>query len=312
MFGIDIGNSGLRIAELHVPSQTIGPRTRINWVPPGTPSQPETAALRYEPADEAWLDELSEFTQVEGATWLVSSVRRDAMQVLQESLTSDSCNPRANLIQVRHSHLPLDINVDAPDQVGIDRLLAGLAGACFLREQPGFEQYAGAAIVIQAGSAVTVDEISVPGEPVGSSAASQKITFHGGAILPGIPLMLRMLGVGTDQLPNMTADNLTSLPDLPGKNTEEAMLSGTASALLGGVSHVVERYRRSHPQSHSPDKNSLDSQDSAPNGELNVPVILSGGDGMRISPHLSSPVFVHSDLVLQGLTVLASHSDFEI
>ncbi|MEM7557944.1 MAG: type III pantothenate kinase [Planctomycetota bacterium] len=312
MFGIDIGNSGLRIAELHVARQTIGPRTRINWSPPGAPAQSETAAVRYEPADEAWLDELSEFTQVEGATWLVSSVRRDAMQVLQESLTSNSQEPKVNLIQVHHSHLQLDINVDAPERVGIDRLLAGLAGAHFLREQPGFEQYAGAAIVIQAGSAVTVDEVSMPSEPVDSSSAAQKFSFRGGAILPGIPLMLRMLGAGTDQLPNMNADNLTSLPELPGKNTEEAMLCGAASALLGGVSHVVERYRLSHRRIHSQNENSPVGQDSAPNGEWNVPVILSGGDGMRISPHLSSPVFVHSDLVLQGLTVLAGQMRFEI
>ena len=308
MFGIDIGNSGLRIAELHVATQTIGPRMRINWLPPGLPAQPENAAVRYEPADEAWLSELSEFTQVEGATWLVSSVRRDAMQVLQRSLTSGSREPKVNLIQVHHSHLPLEINVDAPERVGVDRLLAGLAGAHFLREQPGFEQFEGAAIVIQAGSAVTVDEITLPGESGDSSAAAENFTFRGGAILPGIPLMLRMLGVGTDQLPNMNADNLTSLPDLPGKNTEEAMLCGAASALLGGVSHLVERYRRNH----SSNKNSLDSQDSAQSEEWNVPVILSGGDGMRISPHLSSPVFVHSDLVLQGLTVLTNHTDFEI
>ncbi len=310
MFGVDIGNSGLRIAELHVATQAIGPRMRINWLPPGTPIQSETAAVRYEPADEAWLEELSEFTKVKGATWLVSSVRRDAIQVLEESLASESCDLRADLIRVHHSHLPLDVNVDAPDRVGIDRLLAGLAGGHFLREQTGFEQYAGAAIVIQAGSAVTVDEISLPSEPAGSSAAAEKLIFHGGAILPGIPLMLRMLGAGTDQLPKMNADNLTSLPEIPGKNTEEAMLCGAASALLGGVSHVVERYRQGHRRGRSPHKNLLDGQDSASNGEWNVPVILSGGDGMRISPHLSSPVFVHSDLVLQGLTVLARYSDF--
>ena len=97
--------------------------------------------------------------------------------------------------------------------------------------------------------------------------------------------MLRLLGKGADQLPEIDADDLLELPKLPGKNTEDAMTCGAAFALVGGVSLLIANYRTQYGSE--------------------VPVILSGGDGMRLAPYIPQPLIVRSHLVHRGLLRLA-------
>ena len=112
--------------------------------------------------------------------------------------------------------------------------------------------------------------------------------FSGGAILPGVPMMLRLLGQAADMLPTIDADELTDLPSLPGRNTEQAMRCGTASALVGGAQHLVNRYRQAHGPS--------------------TLIVLSGGDGTRLALHLPPPIEVVPHLVLYGLVLIAKQS----
>ena len=126
---------------------------------------------------------------------------------------------------------------------------------------------------MQVGSAMTVDLVSNPN------------VFSGGAILPGVPMMLRLLGQAADMLPTIDADELTDLPSLPGRNTEQAMRCGTASALVGGAQHLVNRYRQTH-------------------GPATL-IVLSGGDGTRLAQHLPPPIEVVPHLVLNGLVLIA-------
>ena len=167
----------------------------------------------------------------------------------------------------------MSVEVDYPARVGIDRLLAALA-ACHFCDQDRL-------IVIQAGSAVTVDVV----ERTGASSFGKPFRFSGGAILPGVPMMLQLLGRAADMLPEIDANDLVNLPELPGKNTEAAMVAGCSSCLVGGVQHLVERYRKQFG--------------------LPLPIILSGGDGPLLAPHLSSPIKLVPQLVMQGIRILA-------
>jgi len=286
-FGADIGNSGLRVAELDLSQSKLGAMLRINWRPvnwsPGetvSVTQRSNTSRRYLPHEASWTGELHEFLTTyptASATaphrWLISSVRRDALQVLQDYL--GPAGP--NIVEViDHTCLPLAIHVDFPARVGVDRLLAALAASQLSDIRP--------AVVIQAGSAVTVDLISAPPSTT-AVTAPHLATFEGGAIIPGVPMMLRLLGQGADLLPEMDADDLLQMPHLPGKNTEAAMICGAASALVGGVAHLVQSYRVQYGQ--------------------HVPVILSGGDGMRLSPHVPAPKIQRPHLVHYGLLKLA-------
>ncbi len=278
-FGVDIGNSGIRIAELRVPQRELGEMLRINWCPQDTNAirRCSESTQRYLPSDPAWLEELAEFLPSDRPThWLISSVRRDAYELLDAYIRR---RKHDRLQRVTHASIPLAIHVDYPSRVGIDRLLAALAAT----EMVTVVQKLQPAIVVQAGSAVTVDLVVVS---LSKDAPQLRLgTFEGGAIVPGVPMMLRLLGHGAEMLPQIDADDLLQLPDLPGKNTEDAMICGTASALVGGVTHLIQRYRAQYDQ--------------------DVPVILSGGDGMRLSPYIDQPVCTKPHLVHQGLLKLA-------
>lgn len=272
---IDIGNSGLRLSLLDVERQGVGEPLRINWsharsdeptALSSASSESRSLADRFLPDSEDWFpivqQWLSQHNASKAATWLISSVRSDATARLIEFIQRRPGDvPRV----IGFRDVPMQVEVDLPERLGIDRLLAAFAAAATSDARP--------LIVIQAGSAVTIDLVT--------RTADAGDAFAGGAILPGVPMMLRLLGRGADMLPEIDADDLIELPPMPGKNTEAAMLCGTSSALVGGVQHMVGRYR----DAFGPD----------------TPVVISGGDGMRLSPYLAPPVRVQDHLVQRGL-----------
>lgn len=325
-FGVDIGNSGMRIALLDLAHGELGKMVRVNWCPADSQAirRCDQNTDRYLPDDHAWIKHIEQFIasiapdgkpdrSSHSHRWLISSVRRDALGVLQNYLQQDNFQHRCHRIEVvDYTQIPMALEVDFPERVGIDRLLAALAATDLTASRP--------AIVVQAGSAVTVDLIQSwpdaprrqtacpsppPSPPLSPDSPSRDYaqqhstphttshhqllgTFAGGAIVPGVPMMLRLLGKGADQLPEIDADDLLELPKLPGKNTEEAMTCGAAFALVGGVSLLIDHYRAQYG--------------------ADVPVILSGGDGMRLAPYIPPPLIVRPHLVHRGLLKLAGLS----
>lgn len=278
---VDIGNSGLRCVR--VPAGAArrsllrpealpweGDVLRISW-PIGV-SQPivgdaaadsEHAQAYLMQALEPWLNVSTNEHAGAGRRWIVSSVQRTIAAHLR------ACTERLGASEfhlVTHTDLNLQVAVDHPEQVGIDRLLAAKAA---LRHSSASHM-----VVIQAGSAITVDWVERPN------------CFRGGAIMPGVPMMLRLLSRGADLLPAVAAGELFDLPPLPGTNTIAAMTAGVSSAAVGGVQHLIARYREQFG--------------------ADTPVLLSGGDGPRLAPHLGSNVIVVDHLVLRGLAEIAS------
>ncbi len=155
--------------------------------------------------------------------------------------------------------IPIRVSVEHPQEVGIDRLLNGVA-AKQLRG-PGRP-----AIVIDCGSAVTVDMISAHGE------------FLGGAILPGLRLCVQALHNYTEKLPLVDIAQRTKMP---GKNTEQAIQAGLLYGLAGAVSRLVDEAKkrfRKEPE-----------------------VFLTGGDAVFLKRNLPLHVCLKPYLTLQGL-----------
>ena len=261
---VDIGNSGMRCV-LVPPSPIANARTpwlgeilRVDW-----PAEHDAVAIKslIKQAVSVWLKPHAVPTR-----WLVSSVQR-TMESYLSSVVSDL--DATSYHRVDYRDLKLDVQVDYPDKVGIDRLLAALAASEHSPDQP--------LIVIQAGSAITVDWFQPP------------CTFSGGAIMPGVPMMLRLLSKAADLLPEVAAKELLTLPPLPGKNTTAAMNAGASSAVVGGVQHLVARYREQYGR--------------------DTLVVISGGDGPLLSPHIDEPIKVVDHLVLRGLALFC-HLNF--
>ena len=272
--GVDIGNSGLRIAELNIADSKVERTLRITWSHGLVDTQSHASEVRYAPDSNDWLPIVDKFVEdsasdsgVDRCVWLVSSVRRDALGLLEEHIHSriKALAPFDQLRIITRRDIALQLDVLEPDRVGVDRILAASAAASLFVQRP--------LIVMQVGSAMTVDLVR------------EENVFCGGAILPGVPMMLRLLGQAADLLPTIDADELTDLPPLPGRNTEQAMRCGTASALVGGAQHLVNRYRQT-------------------NGPSTL-IVLSGGDGTRLAQHLAQPIEVVPHLVLHGLVLIA-------
>lgn len=115
--------------------------------------------------------------------------------------------------------VPIGMSVDQPDRVGIDRVLNVFAAKSVGREgEP--------AVVVDAGSAVTVDLLHQEG------------SFAGGVIFPGLRLMALALREYTAALPLVDATAAVP-PGPPGTNTDAAIKLGLLYAVAGGVDAVV-------------------------------------------------------------------------
>lgn len=278
MILVDIGNSGLRATQVTDQELFTDQNVyRLSWSAAvasqrnPTPEQESAPNQRWcELRDHSAFDWLvSQFNASANENWLISCVQRTALEELNRSLVKHGFRDMTKVVV--HSDLSMKLDVDEPAKTGIDRLLAAWAAYDYTYAQ---SQPNGPIIVIQAGTAVTVDFVN--GEGV----------FCGGAIMPGLGLSLQLLAAGTDQLPWLGNHFVNILPELPGKNTVQAISAGVNAALVGGASHLVQRYR-----------------DQSPNGP-NVKVVVTGGDGSLLLPHIVKPAEFVEHLVLRGLCML--------
>ena len=148
-----------------------------------------------------------------------------------------------------------------PASLGADRWSA-LIGARHL--------HSGAALVVMAGTATTVDVLAEDG------------AFLGGLILPGFDLMRRSLARDTAQLPYASGSH----QPFP-RSTDDAILSGCTEAQAGAIERMFRR---------------LD-------GRRDPLCLLSGGAADRVAEHLSLPLRRVDNLVLEGVAHIAADRD---
>jgi type III pantothenate kinase len=167
------------------------------------------------------------------------------------------------------SLIPIEVDVDFPEKVGIDRLLNAVAANALRGEdQP--------AIVVDTGTAITVDVVSSTG------------SFSGGAILPGIRLGAQSLHAYTTTLPLIDVwPLLETVPDLIGRNTEAAISSGLYWGHLGAVKELISR--------------SAEALDGTSEPPL---LLITGGAAVILAPYLGTARHEPS-LSLQGLALTA-------
>lgn len=118
----------------------------------------------------------------------------------------------------RDIDLPIDVLTEKPEQTGVDRVL-NIAAA--------YEQMGKACVVVDAGTAITVD------------CCNDKGQFVGGAIAPGVTMMLDALHDRTAKLPRV---QFKPPQDAFGRNTEQAILHGVYHGVRGMVKELTENY----------------------------------------------------------------------
>ncbi len=173
------------------------------------------------PADdsEAWDAQLRQWAVSRVAGWEVASVHPARLAKLREWIAG-----RFESVRVVDSfrQIPLKLNVDFPETVGLDRLLNAVAFKEFLpKGTPG--------IIIDVGTAVTIDLID------------EYHVFQGGAILPGPRLMFESLHRHTANLP-LVETHAIPVVEVPGRHTRHAMEAGVMAAQLGAAEYLVREY----------------------------------------------------------------------
>lgn len=221
-----------------------------------------------------------------GPTALLVASVHDALASRLEAMLVDAAEASGETLvcrRIQAADLPLAVAVPEPEKVGIDRLAAA-AAAVWRRpaEQP--------VVVVDCGTAVTVDLVSAAG------------AFLGGSIFPGPALLAKALAGGTSQLPEVMAfagsgaatrlgaaeagsAQAQSEPAMPGSCTAEAIAAGVVLGTRGAVVRLVrEAVAVVGPASQ---------------------VVLTGGGAAVVREELPLAAEV-PDLVLEGVALAAS------
>jgi len=114
--------------------------------------------------------------------------------------------------------LPMDLSVDEPEKVGIDRIIAAAAAYAVVED---------AVVVADFGTAVTIDLVDERG------------IFLGGVICPGFEISAKALKENTSQLPQI---NVTKPKSPYGKTTKQAINCGLYYSAVGTLEEVIRRY----------------------------------------------------------------------
>lgn len=247
---VDIGNSRVKLGV-------------FEHAPPTSGLPDPSFTLRLTPGDDA-------FNQVEawlggrpasGFEWRIGSVQRSICTRLVEWLRGQGVD---QIMLLAAFDLDMEVRLPRPDMVGIDRLLGAFAANRLRR--PGSP-----AVVVDLGSAITVDLVSPEG------------AFLGGAILPGISMAARALHQFTDLLPLLDMFELSEPPDIPATTTADALRAGIYWGAVGGVRHLIERL--------------ADRVGCEPD------VFLTGGAAPNVAPLLSARAMHVPHLTLAGIAL---------
>lgn len=166
-----------------------------------------------------------------------------------------------------NSKLPIKLGVDYPEKLGVDRLINGAYA---------YNKFYQSVIVIDCGSAITLDVVNNEGE------------FLGGIIALGLKNQLRAISSYTSALPELSLKNIeTNI----GKNTQEAILSGVVNGTASMIDGMIEKCS----------KEFLNRLSNKPK------IILTGGDAGFIQSYLKTKIdIVDENFTLNGLKYLYS------
>ena len=154
-----------------------------------------------------------------------------------------------------------------PLQLGSDRWAALVAVRSNIK---------GAAIIIDCGSAITIDVMNAEGEHLG------------GMIIPGIQMMQQSLFKGTHKINETDERNKPVLAAL-GKNTRECVSSGIHTAIVVFIDEMISRTTKKTMQKTKTE---------------NMTKVITGGDADVILPFLDNSVIHQPALVLEGLAII--------
>ena len=206
------------------------------------------------------------------SVWVSSVASESVLQELNAHV-STKFSLESNVVKVTPELAGMINRYEDLPRLGVDRWVAAL-GARSIYPQ-------GSLIVVDAGTAVTIDLISSVNE------------FEGGVILPGFvsmhdALLGRTAGVKSER---------HIVNSVLGRNTQDCVNAGVQYGLIGAIDRVVsEMISLSGERTHNSNKGALD----------NCRVLLMGGDADVILAATSLEVKLQSDMIFNGLMLISN------
>lgn len=161
----------------------------------------------------------------------------------------------------------MPILYDSPKDVGADRIVNGIAA---------YEKYRNTCIIVDFGTATTVDLISQKGE------------YVGGAIAPGLLISLEALIQRASKLPRI---EIVKPKEIVGRNTVSSIQAGIFYGYVGLVEGIVKRMQK----------------ENAPQAK----VVATGGLAPLVASECPSIHEVDEFLTLQGLRIIYDRNSLQ-
>jgi type III pantothenate kinase len=249
LIAVDIGNSAINIGYftetgLHVQKM-------------------DTHPLRGPGEYLQLMDDFMGKTRIEkkrGVGGIISSVVLSHTQPFREVLRMLAQDDAAVSMVDHTMNTGLNLRVDEPDKLGADRIADAVAAE---------ELYGAPAAVADFGTATTL------------TAVDGDHNLIGGAIMPGVGLMNRMLEKGTSLLPEVVLEPPVAAL---GTDTEGCIRSGLYFGTAGGVERILSEIERETRSTFR--------------------LVLTGGHAAAMDRLISRPHEVNPHLTLEGLRIL--------
>ena len=218
------------------------------------------------------LGELGELAAAVGNIWtqmpepkriVAASVNPTALRALEAAALKATAQDV--LVVGKDIALPMATTAKHPETIGTDRICAAVAA---------FDRIGLACVVIDCGSAITIDAVNDEG------------VYLGGVILPGLAMAANALAQQTAQLPQVDIAAATPPEFVFGETTEQAILGGIVFGTRGAIRERIEAYATAL-------------------GSWPV-VILTGGDATLLCPHAGADEVVQAivdDLTIRGIAM---------
>lgn len=171
-----------------------------------------------------------------------------------------------------------------PHKLGADRLVA-MIGAHNLKDDllnSTSEQAIQASIVVDSGTATTIDAIDPYGQHLG------------GLILPGLDLCSQSLLTLTELLPVFSKSTKEFEPKLFSVDTKQAIASGSFFGLSGAINDVCSKMEKEIRRDLK--------------NKMGIRKLICGGAAKQLLPQLSDDFLIKEDIIMQGLKII---SEFE-
>jgi type III pantothenate kinase len=208
LLALDVGNTNITIGTFD------GAKLKARW---------RLRTIKEQTADE-WgilmrnLFTLSSLDLAEVSGVIISSVVPAVDQPLEAM--SERYFQRKPMFITYSTNLGIQVRYDNPREVGADRMVNGVAG---------FYKYGGPCVIIDLGTTINFDIVSVDG------------VFLGGVICPGIGMSIAGLFARTARLPMV---DFREPEKLIGSNTVGSITSGLYYGFIGMIDGILERLVR--------------------------------------------------------------------